>query len=318
MAAKPHISGPAFIGIGAQKAGTTWLYAQLCQHPNIWMPPVKELHYFDRSPRYNSPSGLDASSPLLRFIGRDPFHRRQSTKVLRSITGNIVSGNYGILKWSLRWFFGSCDDHWYQSLFDHGNPEIVSGEITPSYSILNAEDIERMKQLCPSAKIVLLVREPVERAWSAMRFYKRIGRFRGELDSVSDVLAVLSQEEHRRRGDYASILEDFTRFFNPRQILICFYDCIETKPKQLLADIYSFLGVACISGDKRQLSTRRNVSPSHEMPSEIRDWLVDTYKPSIEFLATKYGGYFTHWLENLGREHPRPKHCSYLPAAINP
>lgn len=282
------------------------------------MPPIKELHYFDSSPRYNSPSGLDASSPLLRLKSKDPFHRRQSAKVLCSLPSYIFTCNYRMLKWSLRWLLGRCDDRWYQSLFDHGNQGLVSGEITPSYSILNTEDIERMKQLCPSAKIVLLVREPVERAWSAMRFYKRIGRYRGELDSESDVLAVLSQEEHRRRGDYASILEDFTRFFRPSQILICFYDCLKDNPEQLLADIYSFLGVPHISGDERQLFAKRNVSPTHNMPSEIRDWLVDTYEPSMEILATKYGGYFTRWQENLDRECPRLSGCSDLPAAINP
>ena len=38
---------PHFIGIGAQKAGTTWLYRNLQEHPEVWLPPEKELHYFD-------------------------------------------------------------------------------------------------------------------------------------------------------------------------------------------------------------------------------------------------------------------------------
>src|SRR2546423_15689927 len=41
-------AGPDFICIGAQKAGTGWLYEQLRNHPDFWMPPMKELHYFDR------------------------------------------------------------------------------------------------------------------------------------------------------------------------------------------------------------------------------------------------------------------------------
>src|SRR3954454_14322487 len=41
--------GPDFLCVGAQKAGTGWLYEQLRFHPDFWMPPVKELHYFDRS-----------------------------------------------------------------------------------------------------------------------------------------------------------------------------------------------------------------------------------------------------------------------------
>ena len=40
-------AGPDFICVGAQKAGTRWLYDQLAFHPEFWMPPVKELHFFD-------------------------------------------------------------------------------------------------------------------------------------------------------------------------------------------------------------------------------------------------------------------------------
>src|SRR5205814_8495954 len=40
--------GPDFLCIGAHKAGSTWLYQQLDSHPDFWMPPVKELHYFDQ------------------------------------------------------------------------------------------------------------------------------------------------------------------------------------------------------------------------------------------------------------------------------
>src|ERR1700754_3667019 len=40
--------GPGFICVGAQKAGTGWLYEQLRNHPDFWLPPMKELHYFDR------------------------------------------------------------------------------------------------------------------------------------------------------------------------------------------------------------------------------------------------------------------------------
>ena len=42
------IAGPNFLCIGAQKAGTGWLYEQLRSHSDFWMPPLKELHYFDR------------------------------------------------------------------------------------------------------------------------------------------------------------------------------------------------------------------------------------------------------------------------------
>jgi len=42
---------PDFLCVGAQKGGTSWLYQQLESHPGFWMPPVKELHYFDKLSR---------------------------------------------------------------------------------------------------------------------------------------------------------------------------------------------------------------------------------------------------------------------------
>jgi hypothetical protein len=39
---------PDFLCIGAQKAGTRWLYDQVAAHPGAWLPPIKELHFFNR------------------------------------------------------------------------------------------------------------------------------------------------------------------------------------------------------------------------------------------------------------------------------
>jgi hypothetical protein len=49
---------PDFLCVGAQKAGTSWLYHQLTLHPDFWMPPIKEPYYFEtlsRVKRYNPP-----------------------------------------------------------------------------------------------------------------------------------------------------------------------------------------------------------------------------------------------------------------------
>src|SRR5436309_7536874 len=53
---------PDFLCVGAQKAGTSWVYQQLEPHPDFWMPPVKELHYLDtlnRARRFHPPRSRD-------------------------------------------------------------------------------------------------------------------------------------------------------------------------------------------------------------------------------------------------------------------
>ncbi len=42
---------PDFLCVGAQKGGTSWLYQQLASHPDFWMPPIKEVRYFDKLSR---------------------------------------------------------------------------------------------------------------------------------------------------------------------------------------------------------------------------------------------------------------------------
>ena len=44
----PKQAGPTFLGIGAQKAASSWLYRSLFTHPDVYMPPIKELSYFGR------------------------------------------------------------------------------------------------------------------------------------------------------------------------------------------------------------------------------------------------------------------------------
>src|SRR3984957_2732032 len=72
---------PDFLCIGAQKAGTTWLHKMLGQHPGAWLPPIKEIHYFDRL--YRKKSQLDAI-PSRLDIGR-------MEAVLRAIQWNLNS-----------------------------------------------------------------------------------------------------------------------------------------------------------------------------------------------------------------------------------
>jgi hypothetical protein len=311
-------TSPNFIGIGAQKAGTTWLYAQLSKHSSVWMPPIKELHYFDRSPKYASPSGINSASPFNRIWRGDPFYRRQCRRIIQSLPKYIASKNFDMIRWCTRWIFGYYDDHWYKSLFENSPSGSISGEITPAYSILTRKDIEWMKRINPLLKIILFVRNPIDRAWSALRFYKRIGRLNTDINCANEVLTELANEEYANRGDYMKTIENYLDVFDSSQFLICFYDSIEEKPEELLEKIYSFLEIPSIMSDRELLTVRCNASPPHEMPQEIRAYLIDTYTSSIEIMAQRYGGYFEAWHQNLLSKSPLPQEANNFPAAINP
>ena len=149
---------PDFIGIGAQKAGTTWLYRNLRAHPQIHMPH-KEVHYFDRKIH-------DRSNALTRLLGKREADAQWRQHVKRALTRTIKKRAPKDVAWIYRYYMKSYDDDgWYASLFEPGKGE-VAGEITPAYSALDRDGVARVHELMPEARIVFFMRNPIERVWS--------------------------------------------------------------------------------------------------------------------------------------------------------
>jgi hypothetical protein len=157
-----------FLGIGAPRSGTSWLWENLRHHPEIWMPYRKELHYFDRSTSYPSPSHLSQPSPLKRLFGlSEPSHRYR--RILAKSAHDVLrQPSVSRASWYLNYLFGHYDDEWYASLFAQGAGKL-KGEVTPAYAILKSEDVANIHSLMPDIKLIYLMRNPIERSWSAVR-----------------------------------------------------------------------------------------------------------------------------------------------------
>jgi hypothetical protein len=132
---------PDFIGIGAQKAGTTWLYSALSAHPQIWTTPKKEIHYFDRSPDW-----------------RDP--KIEKFKKARGGRSRLETWH-----WYRKYSRLPRNDRWYASLFRPGRNQIA-GEITPDYYVMDKAKVSRVHDTLPDTKLLFFMRNPIERAWS--------------------------------------------------------------------------------------------------------------------------------------------------------
>ena len=152
---------PDFLCVGTPKCGTTWLYHNLKRHPQIWLPPVKEFHYFDGLQiKQNSESGRRY------YRGRWIRWKRQSDLQLRQLIRSrkkLLSFEHH--RWLFKYFLLPRSDRWYASLFPD-DPSRISGEIAPSYCWLNHSNIGRVHGINPDLKIIFMIRDPVERAWS--------------------------------------------------------------------------------------------------------------------------------------------------------
>lgn len=203
---------PNFLIIGAMKAGTTSLYYYLNQHPEVFMSPVKEPHFFA------------FEGQTINFRGpRDQEIMQQMCVTERGA---------------------------YEALFRGVKDEKAVGEASAMY-LYYPESAERIKKYNPDMKLIVILRNPVDRAYSSYMHLVRDGR-----EYISDFESALREEPRRiaenwvpiwhyqKAGFYYLQLKRYLDVFPKNQIKIYIYEeDLKLRPQQTMRDIFLFLEV---------------------------------------------------------------------------
>jgi len=268
--------GPDFLCIGAMKAGTSWLHHALGQQPGVWMPPVKELHYLAGNPKDRLRSRL----LLVR-----PVHRRALYLGVRSALRPWSADDRWRAAWALRFLTFPRTERGYASMFPD-RPGTVRGELTPTYAVLPEPAIARLAGMNPGLRIVYLLRDPVERAWSDLKMQVRKGEIAFDLAACGpSEREELVRPRQLAHGDYVGNLERWGRHFPPEQIHVEFFDRLADDPAGLLRDVCRFLGL-----DDHEIRVPPdvdrpcNAGDTSSMPEATARFLAGTLGPSIEEL----------------------------------
>ena len=199
------------LGVGAQKAGTTWLSYYLHAHPQVMMSPIKEMHFFGnrlREDPWPIPMFRKKLSRLEAVQAQNPDEDLRSFSALRErIRMGKDAGRYR------RFFRKRVKD------------EPVFGEITPAYCNLDGEEFEFIRSEYPNAKIVFLLRNPADRMWSQMRFSEKFETLE-ELESR--VAGAFSKPVYYERYDYVRTIRNLRASFDASNIHFEFYERLFT------------------------------------------------------------------------------------------
>ncbi|MBN1147698.1 MAG: sulfotransferase [Anaerolineales bacterium] len=201
---------PNFLIIGAPKSGTTTLHYILDQHPEIYMSSIKEPGFFWA---YGEEIDLQGPSRLLLK------HR-----IIRDF-----------------------DD--YVRLFDGVTTEKAIGESSASY-MFHLRSPELIHQFIPHAKLIFILRQPADRAFSSYTQYLRDG-----VEPCSEFAEAVAQEKqglrdhwtfgrHLQYGFYYRALQRYLNYFTRQQMHISLFEDLKNDPQGLLSDIFRFLGVS--------------------------------------------------------------------------
>ncbi len=290
---------PDFLCIGAQKAGTSWLYYNLKKHPDLWLPPVKEIHYFDEKEYYQK---RNKSSPTIfdRLFDNDAYNNWKRRIFTNRIKSGIKNGNIRDISWYYKYCFNPINDKWYASLYEPGRDKIT-GDITPEYSGLRKEAVAHIYEMMPNAKIIFIMRNPIQRAWSQV--FMNLCREGKKIDNVSEEELLKRKELNdlgeKSRGHYLQIIKTWKAYYSEKQFFIGFIEEIAEFPEDFLRRLCNFLGIEAASNYLNKI--KRGKVHSHgnkgDIPKNIAVYLARNYYDEIGNLSKCYGGYATDWLD---------------------
>jgi Sulfotransferase family len=268
---------PDFLCIGAHKSGTTWLYRMLRQHPDIWLPPLKEITYF-------STIHLDGASASSLDKDRSREWAKQKTleMVRRILKEDGLSAAAKIERLYSASLIGlrELTDAWYGRIFERAATEMLCGEITPAYALLPDAGIEHVLRLCPGVKIFYVMRDPIERAWSDFRMQKLLGT--SELDAVlNDPAKSARLVAH---CDYMATIERYRKHIPESDLQLLYFDELAQQPRKLLKQVLSFLGVDPELAQFQDLYRHVHKGIAREMSSSEHETLKDKLMPIYEKL----------------------------------
>ena len=237
--------------MGFQKSGTTALTYFLMQHPEIYIPRDKEIHFFDNDALFERGPGL---------VDYIEYHRN----------------------------------------FEAGWDAKLTGEATPIYAYWKPS-AQRIKQYNPHIKMIFLLRNPIDRAYSQYMLQRALGREHLSFSSairlerflrLSDFPRQSRERSYVDRGFYTRQIRRLLRHFSRSQMLFIKTDDLRNDHSATLDRVFDFLGVQRVGGIEPA-----NINANEYAPMSARDraYLERRFRNEIRGLEELLGWDCSGW-----------------------
>jgi len=200
---------PNFFIIGAQRAGSTTIHNALKAHPEIFMSEIKEPQYF-------------VAQILLEKVQTNP-------EIRVTYDNYLTKGKYRTSKA-------------YFSLFDKAEGFKIIGE--SSHYIYRPETASIIHKECPNSKILVSVRNPIDRFFSEYQLAKRTGNYSSSFeDYYKENKENIPNKSKLSKGFYADKINHFKSTFGGENVKVIQFDDFKNNPSAALKEILVWLNV---------------------------------------------------------------------------
>ncbi|MCC6385038.1 MAG: sulfotransferase [Bacteroidia bacterium] len=258
---------PDILIVGAPRAGTTTVASLLSSHPSIFMSPVKEPHYF-AIPDMQLERFRPKLKQRLKNIDIESYLSKDNRKPLH------------------RYYFSNWNE--YQRLYRDAPEDSLLAEASPSYLWSKGAAV-RINEKNPAAKIIIMLRNPVDRAVSQYFVERKMGMTSREL--IEDLRQDLKAENpnwgvsplYVELGMYSEQVKRYMEVFNRKQIFIGWFDDLIKPGSDFTKELFHFLELPLINTTISVVQKNKSVLPRSAWLNELR------YVPAVKKFSQKLG-----------------------------
>lgn len=221
-----HHTLPNFIVVGSNKGGTTSIYHYLKQHPQVYLSPIKEPHYFSKD---INPADFSKE-----------FAHNKLQDIEKYVNGKMEEEYHAAF---LR------DFEQYKKLFKNVKNEKAIGELSTSY-LYSTVAAQEIFNTLGKIKIIICLRNPIERAYS----HYRMNIWTGNNNEFDFYKALKADFEHQPKvwgnahlyteiGLYYEQVKRYLTIFGKEQVKIIFTEDMKSNAQAVIKELYEFIGV---------------------------------------------------------------------------
>ncbi|WP_027958908.1 MULTISPECIES: sulfotransferase domain-containing protein [unclassified Halomonas] len=261
-----------FLSVGAMKAGTTWLYEQLKDHPDIYFTPEKEIHYFAN--KVGIENQLNQRNRILKLKGVMEKYAKGNPK--------YISENIDEITWYANYAHPrEVSNEWYKGLFNQNYSKRYSADFSNLYCQMGDDGWENVHKVAKNVKVIYTLRDPISRLWSHYKFHmKWVNREDEALDAgFQNFKELLDKEYFWINAEYAKNYTLLKNNVSKDNLMLLYFEDFRQNPVQKLHDVQTFLGIKAFDIEPAKLNKKINKTKSFDLPDEWSDYMKHKLSP---------------------------------------
>lgn len=275
-----------FLSVGAMKAGTTWLYEQLRDHPEIYFTPEKEIHYFANA------IGIE-----------NQLNHRNRILKLKTLLEKTAKGNPTFIAQHLdeiSWYVNyakqrEISNDWYARLFEDSANKVCA-DFSNLYCQMGADGWDNVRKVSEQIRVIYTLRNPLDRIWSHYKFHlKWIGQEDAVLDKgFESFKELLEKPFFWNNARYGHNYRQLKGNLHEDELMVLYFDDFRQDADGMLNKVQGFLGVQLLPSNQAKKDSKINKTKDISMPQEWRDYAIEKLAPEIDDMRTE-GVWHEEW-----------------------